>query len=105
MPIYPRRVYWHHSRMPMLSHLRPWNRGMKKDTRSIQSANMAIQIPSTPKPQYRPSRMPRPTRSVHMDTVETTMVNRVSPAARRAWGRGKEAGYRTLAAMPCIQMI
>ena len=40
-----------YSRMPMVSHRCPRNRGTKKDTRSIQSANMDIQMPSTPKPQ------------------------------------------------------
>ena len=68
----------------IVSHLCPWKRGMKKAMRRSQSANMAIQMPTTPKPRTRPSKMPKPTRMVHMDTEETTMVNRVSPAARRA---------------------
>ena len=33
------------------------------------------------------------------------MVNRVSPADRRAWGRVKDAGHRIQPTMPCIQMI
>ena len=73
--------------------------------RKIQSKNMAIQMPSTPKPQKRPIKTPRPTRSVHMDTVETMRVKRVSPAARRAWGRVKAAGQMTMPKPPCIQMI
>ena len=64
--------------------------------RRNQSVNMAIQMPTTPKPRNRPSKMPKPTRMVHMDTVETTMVNRVSPAARRAWGRVKDSGQITI---------
>ena len=72
--------------------------------RKSQSANMAIQMPRTPKPRW-PSNMPRPTRSVHMEAVETTMVYRVSPAARRAWGRVKDRGQSTMATSPCIQMI
>ena len=34
-------------------------------------------------------------RNTHMDTMETTMVNLASPAARRAFGREKEAGQNT----------
>ena len=91
--------------MPIVSHLWPQNRGTKKAVRATQSANMAIQMPSTPNPMYRPSHTPQSTRSVHMEMVEITMVNRVSPAARRAWGRVKDAGQNTMAAPPCIQMM
>ena len=55
--------------------------------------------------QKRPSSTPRATRMVHMDTVETTRVNRVSPAARRAWGSVKEVGQSTTATRPWSQMI
>ena len=40
-----------YSRMPMISHLWPRNRGTKKAMRTTQSASMAIQTPMTPKPQ------------------------------------------------------
>ena len=66
---------------------------------------MAIQIPSTPNPQTRAISTPRPTRSVHMEMVETVRVKRVSPAARSACGRVNAAGQMTIPKAPCIQMI
>ena len=42
---------------------------------------------------------------VHMETEETTMVNRVSPAARRAWGRVKDSGQNSMPMKPWSQTI
>ena len=42
---------------------------------------------------------------VHMETLDTIMVNRVSPAARSAWGSVKDSGQIAMPQMPCIQMM
>ena len=73
--------------------------------RTNQSTNMAIQIPSTPKPPLVASSVPRIRRNSHMDNVDAAMAKAVSPAARRVWGKVKAMGQNRMLMVPCIQMI
>ena len=66
--------------------------------RTSQSIYMEIQTPKTPNPMFFANRKLNPMRKIHMDRMETTMLNFTSLAARRGFGREKAGAQMTMAA-------
>ncbi len=60
--------------------------------RTIQSMNMAIQMPRTPNPKFLAKRTPAAIRKSHMEATAAPMTKVVSPAAFRGLGQGEGQG-------------